>query len=39
VREKEVHDWALAMGATEVMTKDVTPEEIIAAVRRLGGGG
>jgi DNA-binding NarL/FixJ family response regulator len=39
VREKEVHDWALAMGATEVMTKDVTPEEIVAAVRRLGGGG
>ena len=39
VREKEVHDWALAMGATEVMTKDVAPEEIVAAVRRLGGGG
>jgi DNA-binding NarL/FixJ family response regulator len=40
VREKEVHDWVRAMGATEVMTKDVAaPEEIIAAVRRLGGGG
>jgi DNA-binding NarL/FixJ family response regulator len=39
VREKEVHDWALAMGATEVMTKDVAPEEIVAAVRRLSGGG
>jgi two-component system, NarL family, response regulator DevR len=35
VREKEVHDWARAMGATEVMTKDVAPEEIVAAVRRL----
>ena len=41
VREKEVHDWARAMGATEVMTKDVAPEEIVAAVRRLAlaGGG
>jgi two-component system, NarL family, response regulator DevR len=39
VREKEVHDWARAMGATEVMTKDVAPEEIVAAVRRLGRGG
>ena len=39
VREKEVHDWALTMGATEVMTKDVAPKEIVAAVRRLGGGG
>ena len=37
VREKEVHDWARAMGATEVMTKDVAPEEIVAAVRRLAG--
>ena len=29
------------MGATEVMTKDVAPEEIVAAVRRLAlaGGG
>jgi hypothetical protein len=25
------------MGATEVMTKDVAPEEIVAAVRRLAG--
>ena len=39
VREKEVHDWARAMGATEVMTKDVAPKEIVAAVRRLCGGG
>jgi DNA-binding NarL/FixJ family response regulator len=39
VREKEVHDWALAMGATEVMTKEVVPEEIVAAVRRLGESG
>ena len=38
LREKEVHDWALAMGATEVMTKDVASEEIVAAVRRLGEG-
>jgi DNA-binding NarL/FixJ family response regulator len=38
VREKEVHDWARAMGATEVMTKDATPEEIVAAVKRLAGG-
>src|SRR3712207_4527515 len=35
VREQEVHDWARAMGATEVMTKDVAPEGIVAAVRRL----
>ena len=39
VREKEVHDWARAMGATEVMTKDVVPEEIVSAVRRLAGSG
>ena len=26
VREKEVHDWARAMGATEVMPEDVASE-------------
>jgi DNA-binding NarL/FixJ family response regulator len=37
VQEKEVHDWARAMGATQVKTKDVAPEEIVAAVKRLAG--
>ncbi len=36
-RDREVHEWARAMRATEVLNKDVPLEEIVAAIRRLGG--
>lgn len=36
-RDEVVHDWARSMGATEVLTKDASLEEIVAHIRRLGG--
>lgn len=39
LREQEIHDWTLAMGATETLTKDATLEEIIDAIRRLANNG
>ena len=37
-REQVVHDWVRSMGATDVLTKDASLEEIVGAIRRLGGG-
>lgn len=34
--ERELHNWALKMGANEVITKDTSLEEILAGIRRLG---
>ena len=36
-RDEVVHDWVRSMGATEVLTKDASLEEIVAHIRRLGG--
>lgn len=35
-RERAVHEWARSMGATEVLTKDASLEQIVAEIRRLG---
>lgn len=34
--QREVHDWALAMGVDEVVAKDAPWGEIVEAIRRLG---
>lgn len=39
LREEELHNWALRMGATETLTKDTSVEEIISALRRLAESG
>jgi DNA-binding response OmpR family regulator len=37
LRDRDSHDLALEMGATEVLTKDVTVEQIVASIKKLGG--
>lgn len=37
IEERDVHDEFLEAGAAEVLSKRITPEEVIAAVRRLAG--
>ena len=37
IEEREVHERFLEAGASEVLPKGITMEEIIAGVRRLGG--
>jgi DNA-binding NarL/FixJ family response regulator len=39
LEDPEVHGRFLEAGAAEVLSKDVTFGEVLAAVRRLGGGG
>ena len=36
--QPEAHSWALKMGANEVMSKESPLEEVVAAIKRLGGG-
>lgn len=38
IEDREVHDRFLGAGASEVLSKDSTFVEVLAAVRRLGGG-
>ena len=38
LREREVHEWVREMGAAEVLAKDRPLEDVVAAVRELGGG-
>ncbi len=37
LREREVHEWVREMGTAEVLAKDRPLEDVIAAVRKLGG--
>jgi two-component system response regulator DevR len=37
LRDRDSHDLALEMGATEVLTKDVTVEQVVASIKKLGG--
>jgi DNA-binding NarL/FixJ family response regulator len=36
--QHEAHSWAFKMGANEVISKNSPLEEVVAAIRRLGGG-
>jgi DNA-binding NarL/FixJ family response regulator len=36
--QPEAHSWAIEMGANEVMSKESPLEEVVAAIKRLGGG-
>lgn len=37
LRDRDAHDLALEMGATEVLTKDAPIERIVASIKELGG--
>ena len=39
IEDAEVHDRFLRAGASEVLEKGISFDEVLAAVRRLGGGG
>ena len=39
IEDAEVHDRFLRAGASEVLDKGISFDEVLAAVRRLGGGG
>ena len=37
--QREAHRWAIERGANEVISKQSPLEELVAAIKRLGGGG
>ena len=37
LKDRHAHDLALKMGAAQVLTKDVSVEEIVASIKELGG--
>ena len=37
VRDRDSHEFALEMGATKVLTKDASVEQIVASIKEVGG--